>query len=182
MSRHEEIRRQDFLNDLRSGMTDRQLMDKYRLTPRGMGTLFRNLLNADLISVAELVRRSGGQLNLPELIAEFRIRSRKKLEFLIPISDYHNPENTGLVYDISDEGVGARGLKAAVHEVKTFIIPTDDYFQADPIIFQGICRWVEEKDKRWESAAGFRVVHVTRGSLTGLQEIIRSLNPASESV
>ena len=91
MSRNEDIRWQDFLNDLRSGMTDRELMSKYRLTPRGMGTLFRNLLNADLISLAELVRRSGGQLNLPELIAEFRIRSRKKLEFLIPISDYHKP-------------------------------------------------------------------------------------------
>ena len=86
------------------------------------------------------------------------------------------------MYDISDEGVGARGLKASVHEVKTFIIPTDDYFQAEPIIFQGICRWVEEKDDRWESAAGFRVVKVRRGSLAGLQEIMRHLNPATESI
>lgn len=178
MSRHEGIRRQDFLNDLRSGLTDRELMEKYMLTPRGMGTLFRNLVNADLISFSELLRRSGSQLNLPELIAEFRIRSRKQLEFLIPISDYHNPENTGLVYDISDDGVGARGLRVKAHELKTFIIPTDDYFRADPIIFQGLCRWVDEKDDRWESAAGFKVVKVTRGSLKGLQEIIRNLNPA----
>jgi hypothetical protein len=181
MPRKEEIRRQDFLNDLRAGMSDQELMNKYKLTPRGMGTLFRNLVNAELISFAELIRRSSGQLNLPELVAEFRIRSRKQLEFLIPISDFHNPENTGLVYDISDDGVGARGIKATVHEVRTFIIPTDDYFRADPIVFQGICRWVEEKDNRWESAAGFRVVKLIRGSLKELQEIIKDLNPAPDS-
>jgi hypothetical protein len=180
MSHKGEIRKQDFLNDLRSGMADRELMKKYRLTPRGLGTLFRNLVNAELISFNELVRRSGGQLNLPELIAEFRIRSRKQLEFLIPISDYAEPENTGLVYDISDDGVGTRGLKAKVHEIRTFVIPTDDYFRSEPIMFQGICRWIEEKDNRWDSAAGFRVVKLLRGSLKELQDIIRALHPESD--
>jgi hypothetical protein len=95
---------------------------------------------------------------------------------MIPISDSEDPENTGLIYDISDDGVGARGLRAKVHEIKTLVIPADDYFRVEPVVFQGLCRWVEEKDDRWESAAGFRVVKVLRGSLTELQDIVRGLS------
>jgi hypothetical protein len=177
MARAGEVWKEDFLADLRAGMTERELMEKYRLTPRGIGTLFRNLVNARLLSFSELLRRSTGQLNLPEVVAELRIRSREQLEFLLPISDAEQPENTGLVYDITDDGVGARGLKAAVGDIRAYIIPADDYFRAEPIIFQGLCRWVEEKDDRWESGAGFKVVRLQRGNLKDLQEIIQSLNP-----
>ncbi len=177
MARKRDVRKQDFLIDLRAGMADRELMKKYKLTPRGLGTLFRNLVNAKVLTFGELLSRSGGQLNLPEVVAEYRIRSREKLEFLLPISDSEQPENTGLLYDITDDGVGARGLEARVGEVKTLIIPADDYFRAEPVIFQGICRWVEKDDDRWESGAGFRVLRTLRGDLRELQEIIRDLNP-----
>lgn len=182
MERKERVRREDFLEDLRSGMTDQELMEMYRLTPRGLGTVFRNLVNADLIGFRELIRRSTGQLNLPEMVAELRILSRKQLEFLIPISEYEKPENTGLVYDISDEGVGTRGLQAKIHEIKTLVIPADDYFKSEPIVFEGVCRWVDEKGDRWESAAGFRVARLQRGSLTELQEIIQALGPQSSEL
>ncbi len=177
MARKGEVRKQDFLIDLRSGMSDRELMKKYKLTPRGLGTVFRNLVNANVIGFAELISRPGGQVSLPEVIAEYRIRSRKKLEFLLPIADSSQPENTGLLYDVTDDGVGVRGMTARVGDIITLIIPADDYFRAEPIIFEGVCRWVEEDKDRWESGAGFRVLRVLRGSLEELQEIIRDLNP-----
>jgi hypothetical protein len=114
MARTGDVRKQDFLIDLRAGMTDRKLMQKYKLTPRGLGTVFRNLVNAKVLSFGELLSRSGGQLSLPKLVAEYRIRTREKLEFLLPISDSEQPENTGLVYDVTDDGVGARGLTGKV--------------------------------------------------------------------
>ena len=86
------------------------------------------------------------------------------------------------MYDVTDEGVGARGLNAKVGEIRTLIIPADDYFRSEPIIFQGICRWVEEKEDRWESGCGFRVLKVLRGSLTELQEIMRDLHPEANSM
>jgi hypothetical protein len=175
-------RREDFLKDLHDGMVDRELMKKYKLTPRGLGTLFRNLVNAEVISFRELIKMASGQLNLPEMIAELRIRSRKQVEFLLPVSDLEEPENVGLVYDISDDGVGTRGLKASVHEIMTLVIPADDYFHVEPVIFKGVCRWVEEKEDRWESAAGFRVEELLRGSLTGLQDIIRVLRPGTNGM
>lgn len=170
-------RREDFLKDLRDGMVDKELMKKYRLTPRGLGTLFRNLVNAEVISFRELIKIASGQLNLPEMVAELRILSRKQVEFLLPVSDLEEPENVGLVYDISEDGVGTRGLKAYMHKIMTLVIPADDYFHVEPIIFKGVCRWIDEKEDRWESAAGFRVDELLRGSLTGLQDIIRAVRP-----
>lgn len=158
MSREGDIRKDDVREDLRSGMPRQELLKKYKLTPRGLEALTRNLMN------------------LPGVAAGSRIRPRKHLEFLLPISDSENPENTGLVYDISDDGVGTRGLKAQVHDVRTFVIPADDYFRLEPVMFQGICRWVEQKENRWDSAAGFKVVKLLRGSLIELQDIIRSLS------
>lgn len=177
MARKGEVRKEDFLKDLRSGMADQELMTKYKLTPRGLGTLFRNLVNAGLISFTELIRISTGQLNLPEVVAEYRTGARKQVEFLLPISDSEQPENTGFVYDVTDDGVGTRGLKAQVGEMKTFVIPADDYFYAEPVVFRGICRWVDEKPDRWESGAGFKVVSMLRGSLHELQEMIRAIHP-----
>lgn len=177
MSGKQVVLGDDFVKDLRGGMVDQELMKKYNLTPRGLGTLFRNLVNAEVIGFRELIRIASGQLNLPEMIAELRIRDRKELEFLLPIADAEQPENVGLVYDISDDGVGTRGLKTDVHEIMTLMIPADDYFRVEPVIFKGVCCWVEPKKDRWESAAGFRVEKLVRGSLTGLQDIIRALNP-----
>jgi hypothetical protein len=177
MSSKDAMQKEDFLRDLRSGMADEDLMRKYNLTARGLGTLLRNLVNAEIISFREVIRIASGQLNLPEIVAELRIRSRKQLEFLLPISDSEHPENVGLVYDISDDGVGTRGLKTEMHEIRTLVIPADDYFRVEPVIFKAVCRWVEKRGDRWESAAGFRVAQLLRGSLTELQEIIRALNP-----
>ena len=179
MTHKGSVRKEDFLKDLRSGMADHELMAKYKLTPRGLGTLFRNLVNAELISFTELIRISTGQLNLPEVVAEYRTRSRKEVEFLLPISDSEQPENTGFVYDVADDGVGTRGLRAQVGEMKTLVIPADDYFHVEPIVFRGICRWVDEKPDRWESGSGFSVATVLRGSLSELQDMILAINPES---
>jgi len=153
-----EERKEDFLDDLRSGVSHQELMKKYNLTPRGFETLSRSVLH------------------LPGTDEEPRIRTRRHLEFLLPISESERPENTGLVYDISDDGIGTRGLRTKVHDLKTLVIPADDFFRMEPVVFQGLCRWVDEKEKRWESAAGLRVVRVLSGNLTKLQEIVRALN------
>jgi hypothetical protein len=180
MWRKAEGREEDFLNDLLAGMPDDELMEKYKLTPRGLGTLLRNLVNANVMSFRELIRRCTGHMNLVDMLSELREGARKQLRFLLPVSDRDEPENTGYVYDISEDGIGTRGLRTKIHEIKTLVIPVDDYFRVEPIVFVGHCRWVEEVDDRWEIAAGFRIGRLIQGSFTGLLDIIRPLNPLEE--
>jgi anti-anti-sigma regulatory factor len=49
----------DVLNSLCNGMTDAELMREYRLSPRGLQSLFRKLYNEGLISKATLMRTKG---------------------------------------------------------------------------------------------------------------------------
>jgi hypothetical protein len=54
-----EIKAREALKDIRSGMTDLALMDKYRITDRGLRSLFRKLLAAGLLNPREIENRDG---------------------------------------------------------------------------------------------------------------------------
>jgi hypothetical protein len=48
-----EIRAKQIMRDLKLGVTDDELMEKYRLTPKGLKSLFNKLLKAKLITKEE---------------------------------------------------------------------------------------------------------------------------------
>ena len=169
------ITSEDFLGDLKRGLSDEELMDTYKLTERGLGTVFRRLVDDKVISFSELLRRSPDRNDLPELVAEFRLSTRHSLGFPLPIYDSAGPENKGLVYDISEDGLGTRGLTALTDEIKTLVIPADEFFQAGPVIFQGMCTWIDEQEVDNPPAAGFRVVEVLKGSLKEVQALVHTL-------
>ncbi len=41
-------------------------------------------------------------------------------------------------------------------EVKTFVIPANDFFETDPIVFEARCRWVSPKESDADSIGGFQ--------------------------
>lgn len=162
-----------FVIDLRSGLTDDELIEKYRLTKRGLGSLFRELVDSKSLSLAELFRRDFK--DLPEMVAEFRILPRHPVEISLPLYELGSPEKCGVVYDISEDGVGVRGVHAEVDEIKTFSIPADLFFSAEPVIFQAMCCWFDEETAESPCASGFRVIDVLKGSLRGLVSIVSGL-------
>ncbi|MFC1835728.1 hypothetical protein ACFL2Q_13495, partial [Thermodesulfobacteriota bacterium] len=172
---NQENNGQDFVGDLRSGFTDGQLMEKYRLTTRGLGSVFRSLVEAKTISFSELVRRFPDRADLPEMIAEFRDSTRYCVDFTLPIHESGRPEAVGIVCDISDEGIGTRGLRVQVDEIKTLVIPVDRFFRTGPVMFQGMCCWVDDEDPDSPCTAGFRIIDVLRGNLGELKKIIKRL-------
>jgi hypothetical protein len=52
------INANEFVADLRRGVDDQQLMMKYRLTEPMLGKVFDKLIDADLLSLDELWKRS----------------------------------------------------------------------------------------------------------------------------
>jgi len=52
-----EVRAGDAVRDIRSGLTDLELMEKYRLTDKGLGSLFRKLVSAGLLKHSEIESR-----------------------------------------------------------------------------------------------------------------------------
>ncbi len=51
------IQANKFIADIRSGATDLQLTKKYKVSPRGLGSLLRHLVESGLITERELEER-----------------------------------------------------------------------------------------------------------------------------
>ena len=49
-----EVRAREALHDIRAGLDDFELMEKYRLTDKGLQSLFRKLIAAGLLSPLEI--------------------------------------------------------------------------------------------------------------------------------
>jgi hypothetical protein len=62
-----EVNAKEFMRDVQDGMDDVGLMQKYKLTPKGLDSTFRKLLTVGLISRLELVARSTGQTDTVDL-------------------------------------------------------------------------------------------------------------------
>ena len=51
------IKAREFIADIRAGVTDFQLVEKYHVSPRGLGSLLRHLVDSGLITETELEER-----------------------------------------------------------------------------------------------------------------------------
>ncbi len=170
------IQAMGFLDDLRSGMTDTDLMKKYKLTARGLGSVFRHLIDEKSVRLAEIVRRFRHRSDLPELIAEFRTRPRIEPSVALPIFESTRPENRGVISDLTEQGMGVRGLEAQVDDIKTLVVPVQEFFDISPILLQVICTWRGDDEAEPAVTAGFRVVDVLKGSLMELCRLVRAVS------
>jgi len=177
-----EISGKEFLRDLRSGISDLDLMDKYRLTERGLASVFNKLLEIKAITLSELQARSDlkdEQLDIP---AEFRLLPREDLDFPLPVFEKTAPQVRGLVHDITGQGIGVRGIATRHDDVKTFVIAVNEFFRTAPVLVQARCRWAKGKGEPRNFAAGFEIVQVLSGNLEELQKLIRGLTLADRRV
>ena len=163
-----------FVDDMRSGMPDSALMEKYKLTARGLHSAFRKLLAADVIQPSELVGRHSEYDETID-VDDIRALQRYRVDFPLPIYDSDNPESSGIVSDITVMGVGIKGLHTEVGDIKEFLIPADQFFQVDPIEFKARCRWLKLDNSDGESVSGFEIMKVSKGNLAGLRKLIQGL-------
>jgi hypothetical protein len=173
-SARRKIHARSFVDDLRSGMTDSALMEKYKLTARGLHSAFRKLVAANVVQPSELV---GRHLEYDETIDVNDIRAlhRDKVEFPLPIYQSDNPGTRGIIGDISVMGVGIRGFETDVGDIWQFVIPADEFFQVNRIEFNARCRWVKRDGSDGECISGFEIMKVSKGSLAGLRRLIQGL-------
>jgi hypothetical protein len=163
-----------FVDDMRSGMSDSALMEKYKLTARGLHSAFRKLVAANVIQPSELV---GRHLEYDETIDvnDIRALQREKVEFPLPIYEPDNPESRGTIRDITIMGVGVKGFETDVGAIRRFVIPADEFFQVNSVEFKARCRWVKRDESDGELISGFEIVKVSKTSLAGLRRLIQGL-------
>lgn len=174
MSSKQLISARDFVRDTRSGMTDAELIDKYNLSPNKLQHIFKQLIGANAMTNEELDGRCASFEDPVQHNGKTcRLLCRHALDFVLPIYEETKPEILGMVVNITEGGVGLVGIQASTGEMKSFVIPADEFFDVGRAVFRARCRWVGSEIPTGEPVSGFEVTSISSGDLTELRKIIQ---------
>ncbi len=144
MDSKRSIKAKDIVSDIRSGMTDSELMTKYKLSVKGLQSIFQKLEEKKVMRPSELYGRQNLEADTVNL-EQFRAELREYLSVPLAIYEVQNPQTRGVVSDISTHGVRVRGLQARVGDTKTLRVHPQQFLQVDPFDFRAVCRWVKRE-------------------------------------
>jgi DNA-binding Lrp family transcriptional regulator len=164
------VRADEMVKDIRSGSTKQELMEKHRLTPRGLSWVLMKLISMRAISWREIY----GKLcsSYQELALDMLRRSERHTpHFYVPIYASAQPEIVGRVRDVSQHGISVKGIQAEVGGTQTLIIPGDSFGELGRLIFEARCAW-SRKNSRGEYLSGFEITNVDAGNKQELQLLI----------
>jgi hypothetical protein len=170
----DNIKGRDILNDIRSRMTDEDLMEKYEMSFQALQGTFGQLWSRGLISRNELGSRSIENAKRETTTVTARLPKDYPV-VQVPICDAVRPEAQGVIRDLTEEGIGIIGIKARLDEIKTLAILAGNSRLSDKIVIEAKCRWVK-KDSEGEYVCGFRITNITKENLGKLRRIIHELN------
>lgn len=173
-----KIKATELVEYIRSGMTDSELMARFQLSSEGLRQILNQLVEAKVMSATELYGRSDPKPVTEEDRVRLRRSARIRMELPLRIYEveYSTIKSEGRVRDISETGLGVRGIDAEPDETKTFLVVADKSLQLDPIVFQAQCRWVKREGSEREPIVGFEIQNIPDSSAQGLQMLIERLN------
>lgn len=174
MPSNHKIKARDLLEDIRSGLSDDELMEKFEMSLRALQSAFEQLLKSGLISRRELRIRSAPS---KETAASDDTRRLPRHYLVIPVEIYEEdaPSNKGVIRDLTEKGIGIIGMQAALDEVKRFIIPRTEMSEVDQVTFEARCRWTK-RDDQGTHLCGFQIVSIEEEDLNALRHLIRELS------
>lgn len=166
----------EFLSDLHSGLTETELMEKYRITSRCLQSLYRKLLNAGVLSRDDLKTEIRASL-YSSTVELHALRNLPRESVVCPLLIYaeDEPDRIGRVMDISVAGVGTMGLLAKEGDQKTLIIAADKFFNVGRIVLSVVCRWTKT-DTSAQALAGWEILFLDKDSEQELVKLIQSLS------
>ena len=172
MASRAKISAAEFVQDLRSGLTSCELMDKYSLTARELDGVLGQIKKA-FADPAELYGRS--RLNeVNEKTTRFRFLRRHKIYLPVLIYDSKDPTIRGEVRDISEKGIRIQKMDTKLDEIKSLVVLANEYFSIDPFGFQAQCRWTSPTTVDRGMLAGFEIIEISEESLNSLAKFIET--------
>ena len=180
MQSKKRIMVRDLVNDIRGGASDIDLMVKYRLSVKGLQSALEKLVEGNYVTQKELNKRSSLYDDTVD-IDDMRKLPRNVPALPVTIYEAERPDTVGTLWDITETGVGARGLEATVGEIKRFAIMVGRLSEFDPFEFEAKCRWVRRMHDDKEVATGFEIVKISEESLQRLRELISGLTLETDS-
>lgn len=172
-----QIDSRDMIDDVRSGMSDSELMTKYALSSEGLRTAVQKMIESNVITVDDLSDSSPPQHDTV-FVENMREAPRYHLAVDVVIYGLKNPEIRGSLVNVGENGLGIRGIESRVGETKTFIIPTSGFSLAfspiDPVRFDAKCKWAKRDPITRQWHAGFEITDISTKCRDDLERLIQS--------
>jgi hypothetical protein len=161
----------DIVNDIHAGMSDRALMEKYTLSSKGLQSTFRKLVAGNHISENILDNRVYTGADTVQIV-EMRQDPRNHPALAITIYESDRPSNKGVVYDITEKGVGTIGVESGPNEVKKLVVFAAECSEFSPFMMEAKCRWGTRDLPGRGLATGFEITHISEQSLEQLRNLV----------
>lgn len=168
-----KIKAGDIVRDIRSRMSDADLMEKYQLSAAGLQSLFKQILAGGVMQPFEIYGRAPSY-DHAVILENNRDLPRTTVFFHLPIMRKARADVTGRVQDITEQGLRASGIQADEGETVTLVIPAQDVFMVDTVELEAVCRWTRS-DETGAPVAGFEISRINRGDLPNLIALLKSL-------
>ncbi|MGB6066145.1 MAG: PilZ domain-containing protein [Desulfomonilaceae bacterium] len=169
------IQARDIVIDIRSGMTDAELMEKYELSAKGLESAFTKLVNSGIMTVAEVYgQRGSGQDTV--IINDVRELPRHFLSMTIPVHEPGFPNRQGRIRDVTEKGIGITGIQARIGEVISLMIACRPFLDVDNIWLEAECRWIDARKSPREWYGGFQITKISPKDLSNLRQLIQLLS------
>ena len=174
MDDKKKLRASELAKDIRSGMTDPKLMEKYELSAKGLSSAFQKLVDAGIVGKEELENRTSIYKDTID-IDESRFLDRCYAVFEVWVREASHPDNEGYVVDVNEQGLQVAGLRAAPREKKRYLIETDQFPGVTRIEFEAECRWSRSDGSDGEILSGFHITQIDQEGMAQLKKLITAV-------
>ena len=166
-----KIKAKELVNDIRAGIGDSQLMEKHRLSAKGLQSVFTILVDARALRPNELFSRARRFDDTAD-VTSIRLIPRDFVDVPLPICDAENSQNMGTIVDVTENGLGIRGFKTKTGETKTLVFFSDRLFPIGPFAVEAQCRWVKNGNSNGQIESGFEITNISESGSRQLKKII----------
>jgi hypothetical protein len=181
MTAKRQIRAKDMVSDVRAGMSNLALMEKYQISERSLKKIFDKLRAAEALMEIELADRLpvSESLQAPSVVMPsggetLRRSARSYVMVKLPVYDLDDLTVEGYVEDISETGLMVGGIQAAAGETKSLLIQADEFADVYPFTFDVKCRWSETQDDG-TCEAGFEITSISKVGKVELKKLCQLL-------
>jgi hypothetical protein len=172
VSAKRKIDARELVAGIRSGVTDVELMEKYKLSSRGLQRVFTKLVDSGALMADDL---SGLSISHVDSVTLQNVRGSMRALPILSMGVYEriNPQIMGRIRDLSEIGLGVSGLEAHVGEFKSLVVVPDEFLEVEPFSFEAKCRWSSMRDQGKICNAGFEITDISSGNYMQLLEILQ---------
>jgi hypothetical protein len=132
------------------------------------------MIDGEIMTTDELAGRYASFDNtMQHGIDSVRLLFRQVVNFELPIYEKDKPKTWGIVLDITEGGVGLKGIEAITGEFKNFAIPASKFYDVARVEFRARCSWVNREESTGKCIGGFEIINISRGASVELRKWVQ---------